>query len=216
MFYIRLGISIYSLYEIIEYIYKKWRWLKLSDYITMKLVNAGYISSDTKDSYKYGIDVLIVNIIPIIIILSLSYCVNRTSFGILFLLSFIPIRVNIGGYHCKKITTCTLSFTILYVLVLWLGFSNIFYILKVIGLCCLPIIYWSTPITYNAIKYPENNMIKAKNRVKDVCFMMLLLILIDGYTYSYRALYMACILNVILYMIGVIDLKRKEVRINEY
>lgn len=187
----------------------------MSNYIATKLVNAGYISLETKDSYKYGIDVLIVNIIPILITLTISYWLNQTRFGIIFLISFIPIRVNIGGYHCKRITTCIFSFTILYVLVLWLGFSNIFYILRVIGLFCILLIFWLTPITYDVIKKPENNMMKAKSRVKDVCFIMLFVVLIGEYTYLHRGVYMACILNVILYTVGYMDLKRKEVRIND-
>lgn len=79
----------------------------MSNYIIEKLVNKNYIKKDSLESYQYGLEVLIMNLIPIFLIIGISLMIKKLDFGILFLVSFVPIRINIGGYHCKKYKTAS-------------------------------------------------------------------------------------------------------------
>lgn len=90
----------------------------MNGYIINRLVRNGYIKEKERASYQYGMDVLILNLIPIFIILVISVVTRNIKFGVIFLLFFIPVRINIGGYHCKKISNCTLLFVLLYIFVL--------------------------------------------------------------------------------------------------
>ena len=82
----------------------------MNGYIINRLVRNGYIKEKERASYQYGMDVLILNLIPIFIILVISVVTRNIKFGVIFLLFFIPVRINIGGYHCKKISNCTFLF----------------------------------------------------------------------------------------------------------
>ena len=60
----------------------------MNNYIINKSVRNDYIKEKERSSYRYGMDVLILNLIPIFIILVVT---RNIEFAILFLLFFIPI-----------------------------------------------------------------------------------------------------------------------------
>ena len=68
----------------------------MNGYIINRLVRNGYIKEKERASYQYGMDVLILNLIPIFIILVISVVTRNIKFGVIFLLFFIPVRINIG------------------------------------------------------------------------------------------------------------------------
>ena len=59
-----------------------------------------------QDVFNYGISVLKEQFICIFISLIISYVLKTVREFFLFLLLFIPIRVNLGGYHCKTKINC--------------------------------------------------------------------------------------------------------------
>ena len=60
----------------------------MNNYIINKSVRNDYIKEKERSSYRYGMDVLILNLIPILVILVVT---RNIEFAILFLLFFIPI-----------------------------------------------------------------------------------------------------------------------------
>ena len=63
----------------------------MNNYIINKSVRNDYIKEKERSSYRYGMDVLILNLIPIFIILVILVVTRNIEFAILFLLFFIPI-----------------------------------------------------------------------------------------------------------------------------
>ena len=63
----------------------------MNNYIINKSVRNDYIKEKERSSYRYGMHVLILNLIPIFIILVILVVTRNIEFAILFLLFFIPI-----------------------------------------------------------------------------------------------------------------------------
>jgi Membrane protein putatively involved in post-translational modification of the autoinducing quorum-sensing peptide len=182
----------------------------VSNYIIEKLVNKNYIKKDSLESYQYGLEVLIMNLIPIFLIIGISLMIKKLDFGILFLVSFVPIRINIGGYHCKKVQNCIITFIFLYILIVYLANSVLYRTLRIIGFICISFLYCFKPITYDVIENIEINYVKAKSKIKNYCFIILLVIHLFNKAQVIIAIYMSCILNVFLYLIGYVDLRYKR------
>lgn len=68
----------------------------------------------TDEAIFYGLEVVGFNLLSILTILCIGVLSKQIMFSILFLISFIPMRLVIGGYHCKSIINCEISFSILY------------------------------------------------------------------------------------------------------
>ena len=182
----------------------------MTNYICDQLIKKNYISIEKKETYRYGLEVLILNLIPIIIILCLSVISGQFIFGLLFLLSFVPIRINLGGFHCNKIHNCIISFILIYIIVLLINNTLIVNGLNFLGLISILFIYISRPITYDVIDNVDINLLRAKNRKNNFCFILVYCILLLGNNKIITAITMACLLNIILYYLGKIDLKKRE------
>ena len=183
----------------------------MSQYIINRLICKNYIQENVRESYQYGMLVLVMNLIPILIILGISIIVNKLIFGFLFLISFVPIRVNIGGYHCKKTQNCIISFVLIYISILYLSYSMFYNLIKILGVICIISIFFLTPITYDVIDNIDKNKKKKKKRLYKYMIIIILFICLFSNKYNIIAMYMACILNVLLYFIGKLDLKRRGV-----
>lgn len=84
------------------------------DYFLNYIVKNNLIKSDEKEIYRYGIVSLTLNLITIFSIIITSIFFKKLSFSILFILSFVPIRMTLGGFHCKTPLNCILSFNLIY------------------------------------------------------------------------------------------------------
>ena len=63
--------------------------------------------------FKYGLFIIFFNIITMIIVLFIGKMLDEIYFTILLMILYIPIRIIIGGYHCKKFYTCLLLFSLI-------------------------------------------------------------------------------------------------------
>ena len=93
--------------------------------ITNSLINENIICADDSDIYNYAILVILFNLSSILSIILLSIVLNSFSFTLMFLLYFIPIRILIGGFHCKSARNCFISFVVTYWVIIL--FSKFFY-----------------------------------------------------------------------------------------
>ena len=67
----------------------------MNNYIINKSVRNDYIKEKERSSYRYGMDVLILNLIPIFIILVILVVTRNIEFAILFLLFFIQFNKHV-------------------------------------------------------------------------------------------------------------------------
>lgn len=164
--------------------------------ITNTLIKENIISVEDSEIYKYGIFVLLFNLSSILSIILLSVFFDSLPFTLLFLCFFIPIRIIIGGFHCKSAKNCFISFIITYLVILLL--SKTLHDIKfclILGLISMLLI---------TILHINSN--------KHIVFKILL-ILISGATcaiiltnslFSVPFMY-ANLLNIILYLVPIIS-----------
>ncbi len=82
---------------------------KLSDIITDFYIKKKIIEYDEKDVYKYGIELIINDIITFSLIIIISAMFFNIRYAIEFLTVFCSTRVYCGGYHAPKTYLCRLT-----------------------------------------------------------------------------------------------------------
>lgn len=68
--------------------------------------------------FQYGLFILFFNIFTLLIVLIIGSIFNELFFTILLMLLYIPVRIIIGGYHCKKATTCLITFSLIIICII--------------------------------------------------------------------------------------------------
>lgn len=86
----------------------------LSDNITDFFYSNNIIQEEDKEIYVYGLQLIISTIIGITLILVLGLILKKLFYSIIFLISFIPIRMYSGGYHANSYVKCNLTLISLY------------------------------------------------------------------------------------------------------
>lgn len=84
--------------------------------------------------FKYGLFILFYNVFTLFIVLLIGKLLNEMYFVLLLMIFYIPIRVIIGGYHCKSTTTCLLTFSLIIICTIMsykLDLHNILVILSI-------------------------------------------------------------------------------------
>ena len=78
----------------------------LSTVIKNKLLKDNLITKQNQDLYLYGLNGFILLFVNLLTSLLLGYFTNHLLEIIMFLILFIPLRSNAGGFHTKKKLTC--------------------------------------------------------------------------------------------------------------
>ena len=87
---------------------------KLSNVISNKLALLGIIQEERKNVYAYGLELLLASVLGVALLIILSMLLKKPFMWILYLLAFIPFRLNAGGYHAKSHFRCIVTFSSLY------------------------------------------------------------------------------------------------------
>ena len=86
---------------------------RISAYLSTLLLQEKIITADEKDTYKYGFEITIANMINGLIVLSVGLGLNMLAEAILFYLVFVSLRFFCGGYHADSyIIIVCLSFSV--------------------------------------------------------------------------------------------------------
>lgn len=109
------------------------------DYICDYLALHGDLNDEKKKVIYYGLFVTLTNFFSYISVLLIGYLLAMFYETSLLLLFYSPLRLYVGGYHCKTALRCYFSFSSLFLLVLLflklIDFSLfIFLIIDLIGL----------------------------------------------------------------------------------
>ena len=83
---------------------------RISAYLSTLLLQEKIITADEKDTYKYGFEITIANVINGLIVLSVGLGLNMLAEAILFYLVFVSLRFFCGGYHADSYIKCFFSF----------------------------------------------------------------------------------------------------------
>jgi len=91
---------------------------KVINKITTMLIENGAINIEDKEVYEYGIKHIVNILINIATTILIGGIFNMVWASLLFMLSYIPLRSNAGGYHTKTPLKCYIFSIILTVFVL--------------------------------------------------------------------------------------------------
>jgi len=81
---------------------------QLSDKITGGMIEHDLIESTQKETYCYGLEILMAGIVNIITTIAISVFFGEIVSGLLFLAVYIPLRIYSGGYHASTELRCYL------------------------------------------------------------------------------------------------------------
>lgn len=75
-----------------------------------------YNIEEKREIYKYGLFVALFNILTILLFFIVGYIFEQLTFSVLLLLFYLPLRISLGGYHCKKALNCFCFFTFILII----------------------------------------------------------------------------------------------------
>lgn len=90
----------------------------LTESIADFYVRKNVIQANEKDVYKFGIYLILNDILTFSLVLILSALFFKFRFGVEFLISFCCTRFFWGGYHAKKASFCRLSMIAIWLCIL--------------------------------------------------------------------------------------------------
>ena len=89
---------------------------ELSNIITDALAENGFIAFDDYAVCQYGINVFLISTAGIGFVLFVSLFLKNSIETLLWLITFIPIRIYAGGYHADTRLNCFLAFIAVYLI----------------------------------------------------------------------------------------------------
>ncbi len=95
---------------------------RLSNSIADFYVSKNIITTDEKDVYKYGLELIFNDIVTFSLIIIISALLFNVRYSIEFLITFCFTRIYCGGYHAPKAYLCRLIMIITFLLVCTGGF----------------------------------------------------------------------------------------------
>ena len=79
---------------------------RLSEDIIFLLKKNKKLDIESYDIYVYAAEIILLNGSLLLICLVMSILLGELSHMLAFILFFIPLRMLVGGYHCKKSELC--------------------------------------------------------------------------------------------------------------
>lgn len=79
---------------------------KLANFITIKLLNHNLINVEQYEICRFGIQQGATMMLNAVTIISIGVILNEIWQAVLFMLFYVPLRSNAGGYHAKTALRC--------------------------------------------------------------------------------------------------------------
>ena len=92
----------------------------ISDKLVSIFIKNNIIDEKDKEIYIYGLNQGIIMIFNIITVIIIGIILNMLFLSLLFIITYIPIRVYAGGFHCRTQTKCYIFSVIMQICVLLL------------------------------------------------------------------------------------------------
>lgn len=143
------------------------------------LCKKGYIKEKEKNIYLYGLHVLILNLTSIFISWMIAVIFKNTFFGLLFLLCFTILRVNLGGYHCKTSLKCMLSFSIINIIINLIYLYTNKNIILLMGIITSSVLLINNNPIKNNKKASKSHIMKSKQMIKIIISFYIFILIIS-------------------------------------
>lgn len=128
------------------------------------LFEQGSSAEESREQYIYGAELLISSLVDFIILIVTGYVFDRLPETIVFLLFFCPLRSCAGGYHAPSYLSCTLIFSIYYVLVcMMVQVMPAEIQMVVIALSVLVVLFFAP------VEDPNKKLGKRRKKVREKC-----------------------------------------------
>lgn len=79
---------------------------KMSEALTFQLVKNKILNIEAYEIWAYSIEIILLNGSILLGCLLISFMLGEMTHMLSFVLFFIPLRMLVGGYHCRKSETC--------------------------------------------------------------------------------------------------------------
>ncbi|MFQ9252846.1 MAG: accessory gene regulator B family protein [Faecalibacillus intestinalis] len=123
---------------------------------------------ERKQLFNYGLFILFYNLFTFVIVLLIGRLLGEIKFIILLMTLYIPVRIIIGGYHCKRVTTCLMMFSLI------IAITIIFYKINLKNL----LFYLNISISILSIYYILKN---ERNKIKNIALMIFIVEIIISF-----------------------------------
>lgn len=93
---------------------------KSAEQMAFFFVKKGIIDEKVTDVYIYGSELLISEMICTLLVIGIGICTGKFIETLLYLASYMPIRIYAGGYHATSHRNCTVIFNLCYVVIFFI------------------------------------------------------------------------------------------------
>ncbi|MDO9492053.1 accessory gene regulator B family protein [Acetobacterium sp.] len=166
----------------------------MAERITDILVSNEIIIAENRNLYAYGLQQGLLMIFNIATIMGIGIVLNMVWESIIFLLTFIPLRSNTGGYHAKTQLRCYL-YSVAMITATLMGIK----IIPWTGIICIAltlvagmIIFFLAPV--EAVNKPLGQVEKAVYKKRTRFFLVLFVFLVLLFCYIGQLAISVCIM----------------------
>lgn len=154
---------------------------QLTDKFILALINRNIIKEEDKEIYSYGFNQILFIMLNFITILIIGILFNMLFETIIFIITYIPIRIYAGGYHARTQTKCYILsvfmlISALYIIKLQL-ISNILTIILLSVISSIIILYLAPIEDINKPLDKEEIEIYKKRTIKNLIILLILLMI---------------------------------------
>lgn len=143
--------------------------MSISARITAFFIARSIITSDDREIYEYGFELLIADLINFSAILLIGGLAGQLWYSVLYLFIFVGLRSFCGGYHAKThlhCHICTIGAYLLFLLCnMWLSPQNALLLLGENLLASVPVVLFA-PIPH--ANKPLTEAVRKKNRIRSI------------------------------------------------
>lgn len=86
--------------------------------IMIQLIKRKIIAKEDQQVYLFGIKTMFIQVLHMLVVIMIGFCVDLLLESTLFLLMYIPLRVNAGGYHAPNNKWCFIITILMDIMVL--------------------------------------------------------------------------------------------------
>lgn len=178
------------------------------------LIKNEVIEKEDFEIYRYGFETLIYFIVNISVALFIGIIFDRFIHTIIFLSCYCTLRQFTGGYHARNYTECTLTFAVIYILVILaannIDIYNSKYLLITLLLLSITIIYSIAPLEHRNKPLRIDEKTNYKKTIKKITLVITIIVItsfifnvINEYIlYSILAVFLIAILLLLQIMIN--------------
>lgn len=157
---------------------------RISSFLADEWVASGNVSSEDRDSYRYGLELFFSTIINFIMTIIISFFIHLPGAFIAYSFSFIPLRMFAGGFHANGHWKCILFSASLFAIIVkvfhFLSLHSFSYLVLVISIVVLGCLWKLAPISAKNKPLSEKEYVRSRKIVRILgcanCIFAILLI----------------------------------------